>query len=390
MSSTDRTRRPNPKGDALGKRARSAETIGTPDRSPDGRYPHRRPPGRSRGRYAVRRSIHRAAVTCVTALLICTLLTPSGIATAKPKKLARGLMTQGVVARLWPAIVDVWNPIIEWRDIEPEPGVFRFGPIYDLIKRARENGDLLRLRIFAGRSAPDWTLRRFGSVTIYDPIDGVSAAVPRWWVPGYMDAYARLQRRLAAAFDDNPTIRAVTISGAMTIYAEPFIRQIQDSRTRANLLAAGYTKRKDKRAHLRALEAHTAWVRTRQILTVNPWQYVDQDGSFGFRVWFTNHVMNACRKTFGNRCILQNNSMRSSWLTDHMPGGYEEMFAHMEQLGPPLSFQTANISRVGDLALVLDWFVQMGAHGAEMKPDADELLSTDEAATYDRELESNG
>jgi hypothetical protein len=338
----------------------------------------------------VQRSIRRAAVTCVTALLVSALIAPPGVAATKPKKLARGLMTQGVVARLWPAIVDVWNPIIEWRDIEPEPGVFRFGPIHDLIKRAREHGDLLRLRIFAGRAAPDWALRRFGSVTIHDPIDGVSAAVPRWWVPEYMDAYARLQRRLAAAFDDNPTIRAVTISGAMTIYAEPFIRQIQDSRTRANLREAGYTRRKDKRAHLRALEAHTAWSRTRQILTVNPWQYVNPDGTFGFRVWFTKRMMNACRKTFRNRCILQNNSMRSSWLTDHMPGGYAEMFAHMEELGPPLSFQTANISRVGDLSLVLDWFVEMGAHGAEMKSEADELLSTDEAVTYDRKLEANG
>lgn len=339
-----------------------------------------------------RRSARRLGAAVLATLLMLTLqLLPGATpALAKPKRLAKGLMAQGVVARLWPSIVDVWNPIIEWRDIEPKPGVFRFGVIHDLIKRARDNGDVLRLRIYAGRGAPDWVLQRFGSVVIYDPIDGMSAAVPRWWVPGYMDAYARLQRRLAAAFDDNPTIRAVTISAAMTIYAEPFIRQIQDQRTRANLLASGYTKKKDKRAHERALQAHTAWVRTRQILTVNPWQYVNQDGSYGFHVWFTDHMMNECRRIFGKRCILQNNSMRSSWLTDHMPAGYPEMYAHMEALGPPLSFQTANSSRVGDLAMVLDWFVRMGAHGAELKADADSMLTTDQAETYDAELEANG
>lgn len=339
------------------------------------------------------RSPARPRAALAGALLVAmllVLLVPIPGAGAKPKRLAKGLMTQGTVAKLFPTIVDAWNPIVEWRTIEPEPGVFRFGSIRDLIRRAREDGKLLRLRIFAGRSAPDWVKQRFGVVRIYDPIDGVSADVPRWWTQGYLDAYARLQRRLAAAFDDNPRVRAVTVSGAMTIYAEPFIRQIQDQRTRTNLLASGYTKRKDKRAHLRVLAAHEAWTRTRQILTVNPWQYVNQDGSYGFRLWFTKHMMNRCRATFGRRCILQNNSMRSSWLTDHMPAGYPEMYAYMKELGPPLSFQTANTSRVGDLKMVLAWFVDMGAHAAELKSDADELLSEDEARTLDAELESNG
>jgi hypothetical protein len=309
---------------------------------------------------------------------------------AARKPLAKGFMTQGVVAKTWPSIVDVWNPIIEWRKIEPSPGDFRFGSIRDLIRKARASGDLLRLRIYAGRLAPDWTKRRFGSVVVHDPIDGVSAEVPRWWTRGYMDAYARLQRKLAAAFDGNRTIRAVTVSGAMTIYAEPFIRGLQDPRTRANLLASTYTKKKDQVAHIRALRSHRAWKTTRQILTLNPWQYINQDGSFGFSVRFTNHMMNRCRNAVGRRCILQNNSMRSSWLTDHMPAGYPDMFRHMRRLGKPLSFQTANTSRVGDLTMVLDWFLQMGAHGVELKSGAVDQLTYEQARTYDRRFEANG
>jgi hypothetical protein len=327
-----------------------------------------------------------AAIVLVS--ILSQLVEPPAIATPKP--LAEGLMSQGVQQKLWPSIVDVWNPNIEWRDIEPRRGVFRFSIIKNLIHKARASGDVMRLRIYAGRTAPKWTKRRFGKVAVYDPIDGVSAEVPRWWERGYMRAYARLQAKLAKAFDGNRTIRAVTISEPMTIYAEPFIRGLQDRRTRHNLLSTPYTKRKDKRAQIRAVRAHRVWKRTRQILTVNPWQYLNQDGSFGFRVRFTNRVMNICRHNFGRRCILQNNSMRSSWLTDHMPGGYHEMFRHMRKLGSPISFQTAKTSRVGDLSMVLDWYLSMGAHGVELKSGAVDQLTTDQAKTYDAKFSANG
>jgi hypothetical protein len=311
-------------------------------------------------------------------------------ALASPKPLASGLMSQGVQPKLFPSLVGVWNPNIYWKNIEPKPGVFRFGSIKDLIQKARANNKVLRLRIYAGRTAPKWAKNRFGTVTVYDPVDGMSAAVPRWWDKGYRHAYARLQSVLAKAFDGNPTVRAVTISEPMTIYAEPFIRGLQSRRTRHNLLASTYTKRKDKRAELGAVRAHRVWKHTRQILTINPWQYLNQDGSFGFRVRFTNKVMNACRHNFGNRCILQNNSMRSSWLTDHLPGGYHAMFAHMRKLGPPISFQTARTSRVGDLTTVLDWYLKMRAHGVELKAGAADQLTTTQAASYDAKFQANG
>jgi hypothetical protein len=327
-------------------------------------------------------------VAFAMAAMVAQLTAQPALAAAKP--LATGFMTHGVRAKDWPDIIDAWVPNIEWRVIEPSPGVYRFDSIYSLIEKARASGDVLRLRIYAGRLAPDWTRQQFGSVTMCDPIDGICAAVPKWWTTGYMDAYARLQQRLAAEFDANPTIRAVTISGAMTIYAEPFIRGLQDPRTRANLLASGYTKEKDQVAHLRAVESHRVWATTGQILTINPWQYINPDGKFGFNVEFTKTVMNRVREVFGSRGILQNNSMRSSWLTDHMPGGYDEMFAHMSALGPPISFQTARTSRVGDLTMVLDWMLGMRAHGVELKAGAVDQLTYAQAEYYDARFEANG
>jgi hypothetical protein len=311
-------------------------------------------------------------------------------ALAEPKPLAKGLMSQGFQLKLFPGIVNVLVPNISWADIEPQRGVFRFASIRNLIQKARANGDVLRLRIYAGRMAPAWTRQRFGGVTMYDPIDQRSATVPRWWVRGYRRAYAHLQAKLAKAFDGNPTIRSVTISEPMTIYAEPFIRGLQDSRTRHDLLASTYTKRKDQQAFIGAIKAHRVWKRTRQILTVNPWQYINQDGSFGFHVRFTNRMMNLCRRVFHNRCILQNNSMRSSWLTGHMPGGYHPMFRHMRRLGRPISFQTANTSRVGDLTRVLNWFLTFHAHGVELKAGAADALTTTQAKSYDAKFQANG
>jgi hypothetical protein len=332
----------------------------------------------------------RARVAIAIGLALVLTLQTDSSAGARPKRLAAGLMTHGLRARDWPSLIDVWVPNVAWRDLQPKPGVLRKKPIRDLIERARAAGNVLRLRIRAGGEAPDWVKKRFGTVRVYDPIDGLSAVVPRWWVPRYMDAYRRLQVRLADRYDGNPTIRAVTVSGAMTIYAEPFIRGMSDSRTRASLRASSYTKRKDKRALLGSVKAHRPWKRTRQILTVNPWQYLDADGSYGSRTRFTNRVMDRFRSTFGRRAILQNNSMRSSWLTDHMPWGYEPMFKHMSSLGPPISFQTARTFRVGDLPMVLEWCLEMGAHGVELKAGATDQLTNAQARAYDEALEGNG
>jgi hypothetical protein len=353
----------------------------------DARDPVRRAAG-SLPATARPRRIGVLLATIVSVTLVGELFASPALATPKP--LAKGLMSQGVQPKLFPGVVNVWVPNISWSDIEPERGVFRFGSIRTLIEKARANGDVLRVRIYAGRMAPTWTKRRFGSITMYDPIDGRSGEVPRWWVRGYRRAYAHLQAKLAKAFDGNPTIRAVTISEPMTIYAEPFIRGLQSRRTRHSLLASTYTKRKDEKAFLGAVKAHRVWKRTRQILTVNPWQYINQDGTFGFKVRFTNRVMNECRRIFHNRCILQNNSMRSSWLTDHMPGGYHPMFRHMRKLGRPISFQTANTSRVGNLAKVLNWFLKFQAHGVELKSGAADQLTTTQAQTFDAEFAANG
>lgn len=310
------------------------------------------------------------------------------VAVARPKRLAGGLMSVGTTG-IWPSIVDVRVVYLNWSDLEPSPRHFRFGKIGDIAARAHREGDSVRLRIFAGRGAPDWVKRRYGTVHVHDPIDGIDADVPRWWVRGYMRIYGRLQARLAARFDDRGTIRAVTITGAMTVTGEPFLRSVASPVTRANLLDAGYTPRKDQRAIMASIRAHRPWRRTRQILNLNPWQFVRRDGTYGQRASFTNRAMNRFRRIFGRRAVLQNNSIRSAYIVDGMPATLGDMYRHMRRLGGPISFQTAQSSRVGDLVTVLDWCVRQGAYGVEVHKGATDVLSDREAASFDARLESN-
>lgn len=312
----------------------------------------------------------------------------SEAALARPKRLASGLMTVGNTGD-WPNIIDVWVPAVEWRVLQPARDRFRFGSIDNLIASARASGDTIRLRIMAGRFAPDWAKRRFGSVAVYDDVDGISATVPRWWVSGYMDAYKRLQAKLSARYDGNPTIRSVTVSGAMTVYAEPFIRGTQSAVTRAHLIAAGYSPRKDRRAIRAMLDAQRPWHRTRQILAFNAWQFVRPDGTFGIQTRFPNRIMDRFRSMFGGRAILQNNSIRAEWILNGMPPVIAPIYRHMKSLGGPRSYQTARTFRVGDLATVLEWCLRQGAHGVEVHRGAADQISSTQAKQFDAQLEAN-
>jgi hypothetical protein len=336
-------------------------------------------------RRAIVRLVGGLALTA--AILVDVVGTPPP-AIARPKRLAAGLMSVGNTG-IWPNIVDVRVTYLNWAELQPGPHRFRLDRVGKIVRSARRDGDVLRLRIFAGRGAPDWVKRRFGTVRVVDPVDDMGAAVPRWWRRGYMRVYRRFQARLAARFDDNPTIRAVTITGAMTVHGEPFIRGVASPRTRTNLRRAGYTQRKDRRSILASIRAHRPWHRTRQILNLNPWQFVRRDGSFGHDSAFTIKAMNRFRATFGRRAILQNNSIRSRYITGTMPGQLGEIFAHMRALGGPLSFQTARTIRVGDLDVVLAWCVDQGAHGVEVQRGAVDQITAAAAADIDAQLEAN-
>jgi hypothetical protein len=160
--------------------------------------------------------------------------------------------------------------------------------------------------------SPRWAKRLGGRpVHLRDPHDHQSGTVPRFWTAAFGTAYADLHRRLAARYDADPVVAEVVVSRCTTFYAEPFIRQTSDRKSRRALLRAGYTEAADKRCHRQEIDTHQVWSRTRSGLALNPAQFLTRKGRRTVDDSFTIAMMRYCERKLGPRCVLENNSIRS-------------------------------------------------------------------------------
>lgn len=252
---------------------------------------------------------------------------------------------------------------VRWADIEPTPGA----AVEDAVARAVAGVPGLtpvKLRILAGVHAPDWVKQLAGgAVPLHDVQQGVTSTIPRFWTSEVGEAYARLQERLARRFDDAPRIREVAISRCTTFNAEPMIRQATARENADALLAAGYTVDADLRCQEEAMRAHLPWRRTRAALAVNPYQRVEAQGQAPPDTATPLRLMRRCRAVLGERCVLQNNSIRWPVLT----GPYATLYESMAALGGPIAFQTAGPKRVGDWVRTVAWAVEQGAASVEVE-----------------------
>src|SRR5205823_109968 len=158
--------------------------------------------------------------------------------------------------------------------------------------------------------------------------------IGRFWNDSFGAAYAELETKLAAKYDATPEIREVVISRCTTVFAEPFIRDVRLPTNISAFLDAGFTIDADQRCHREEINAHKVWVHTRSDLSLNPYQAVGQ----GTDESFTEDMMAFCRSALGNRCVLANNSLRSF----SQGTSYDQMYAQIKAMGPPIAFQTAS------------------------------------------------
>lgn len=292
-------------------------------------------------------------------------------------------------------VVNGFVVLVNWSELQPEP----FGPIADdnpldlaisevrSIEAANPGTNLqIKLRILGGLGAPE-DLKELsgGPVAVMDPRDNVSGTIGRFWTDGYADAYVDLHAKLAGRYDDTPELRVVSISQCMTVYAEPFIRDVADDASVANLLAAEFDSDQDRDCIRRQVDAHQVWRSTRSGLAFNPYQVINQDGTVGVDLGFTVSMMDYCREVLGERCVLENNSVR--W--PPFEGRYERMYESMSELGSPISLQTAKPELVGDLAATVEWAIGQGAGSVELPRTYDRLLTPEELETLDAALEAN-
>ncbi|MGH8933612.1 MAG: hypothetical protein ACRDZO_24005 [Egibacteraceae bacterium] len=286
---------------------------------------------------------------------------------------------------------------VPWADLQP----MQSGPIVEnnvidqalreIRRRNLESPGLdlkIKLRVFAGIHAPEWAKRLGGKpLWVTNPQNGDGGTVGRFWTDEFGRAYEDLQVKLANAYDDDPEIREVVISRCTTVFAEPFIRNTGDRATGKALLEAGFTLEADSRCHQEQIGAHNVWERTRSVLSLNPYQIV-APGMFGrFRDAdnnFTQQMMRHCRAILGERCILQNNSLRYPPFET-----YASMYAYMRQLGPPIAFQTATREKIGELEGALEWAVRQGASSVEIFARYEEDYPAEALVAFDQELKSN-
>jgi hypothetical protein len=300
--------------------------------------------------------------------------------------LVKGLSTRGgFSADVSAAIVRAY-----WSDLQPSA----YGPIAhpNVIDSAIAHGTPFRVRIMAGRYAPQW-VKDLGSVAITDPFQGANETylVPRWWTARYVTAYTDLITKLAAGYDGR--VPAFTMSGPATVCQEPFLHQLSSSATRSAVLAAGWSTAAERDAFKQMIDAHTVLQVSRTFMAINPGQTYDPaTGTWHLAdVGYMKEITNYLVSTLGRRAIVQNNSLNVTRATQQP--GYIAMYDYMKQLrstGVPIAFQTAQTSLVEDLPWVLDYAANVGAHLVELPAGWATLDTASHLDAVDTRLRANG
>ncbi len=322
-------------------------------------------------------------------------------APARLKPPLRGLVDRFAIApELWRPTVNARVLRVDWAELQPTQAgpIAPDNPIDAALYAARQInsrqpdlGLTVKLRIYAGRGAPDWAKSLGGDpIDIVEPVDDVASTIGRFWTPDLKLAYGELMTKLAERYDHVPELREVTVSGCMTTYAEPLLRGAASDFTRSQLLAAGFNVADDHACQRGAIDAHQVWSTTHSSLAVNPYQQINADGSWRVDEQFTEDLLDYCVTSLGARCTMENNSIRDA----NLGSDYRAMYAHMQASGAPITFQTAVLRKVGSLCATLDWARSVGAEAVEL-PTSEPNEESDNYArfnfesvrAYDRALE---
>jgi len=286
----------------------------------------------------------------------------------------------------WANEVNGWVIDATWAELQPTAG----GPIApdnlidQNLARAQQLDEqdpamhlAVKLRIFAGVYAPEWAKNVGGApVPIHANLGNVSGTVGRFWTDAYGSAWAQFQDELAAKYDTNPYLLDVTISRCMTVFAEPFIRDVSDKQTVMNLIGAGYTYQQDEQCQMQEIQEATVWKHTNLSLSFNPYQQINANGTTTTNEAFTEQMMEYCRQLLSTQCVLENNSIS----TPPNPG-YAAMYAKMKELGPPIAFQTAANKGIStNIAQTVQWGESEGATVVELPNDYGTAISPSEVA----------
>jgi hypothetical protein len=306
----------------------------------------------------------------------------------------RGLVSlSGLPPQGWDEVIKFAVCAVKWQDIEPAPGQYRFDKIDRFLDQAGQRNLNVYLRVFAGRSAPDWLKTKAGAVPMNDRFDKIEAPVVKWWDPEAGKAYYKLQMALSQRYDRNPRFVAITISRCSSIWAEPLMRQLNDKATRDALWKAGLRADIDKACQIDAVKVHAElWKQTRSTLSLNPYQEIE-DSPKGWKsnVDYSIDLIKQARSLLGDRLLVQSNSLKDA--APAPESDYGRLLEAMRKGAVGMGFQTIGNQRIKDLENTIKVGIGLGAtyfevYGVATK-DAVNHMGKDDFGKLNAALENN-
>lgn len=265
----------------------------------------------------------------------------------------------------------------------------KLAAIKDDIDAASAAGMQVRLRIFAGADTPLWLKNKLGTMSWGEGHTGTlkTYQVPKWWQPAYAAEYERFMKRLEAEVGSKPSVREVSVSTCMTVYAEPLQRQAGTGTNAAKIAASDYSYQQDLACQYRSIDATAAiWPKQRVSFAFNPFKAFDAP-AVNRKTVDVLSLMEYGRKTLGDRFVAGNHSLRSKTNnTITCPNGrvvpdsdlgydYNLIYCALEADNGPVYFQTARGAAIVNWQQTLDAAVKYGAGSVELNS---------EYKTYDR------
>ena len=232
-----------------------------------------------------------------------------------------------------------------WSQLEPSPGVEDWTPLDQSLAAVQAWNDQhpstplgVKLRIFAGYSAPSWVVSASGpTVTIVTRHN--TKNVGRWWTTPFRQAWDSFQHALAARYDTNPLVREVSVSSCSSSTGEPFVVSGAVASQRA-LAAAGWTVQLQESCLDGALADYSGWAHTPITFAFNALSTPS-----GPSTTFTNQEMKACagsEAAGGPDCIIGNNDLSATAPSGKWSGQTYAEIASLTASGdrPGVYFQT--------------------------------------------------
>jgi hypothetical protein len=306
------------------------------------------------------------------------------------KPLIRGLVDRGVVPPA--AGLQASSINVDWSTLEPTKGVLvstADDPIWAAVQTA--GCTPIRIRVLAGIATPGWVLTDSGGgISVVDPYSGTPGTAGAFWTAAYEADYDQFEALLAARYESVPNVVEFVVSRCALFYPEPFIIGTSEAENDTNLLAAGYTEAADQQCQQEEIDtAGSDWPTTRIGVSFNPYQVLAAaSNSKGYTTSvnepYTEQMMAYCRYTLGQRCVLENDSIRDPITS--FSAQYAQMYAAMTgasgpidltlvapsqsvTLGAPIAFQTATAGGVGDFWGTLEWATEQHAASVELPLD---------------------